>query len=605
MATNKKYLKKFTEGSMAKDVMALTMESAEERERKRQEKRKSIIALYKKGMSQTEAISALDELSDVVKFDDGLMKDAKKFLKVICDVQGITEFQALIFSALFCVCPRSGLIDAYHIGELIGKSGIFVLQHLDEIDDLVDGKRKLLFRQKRPYDCIANYGIRQDVFEAILHNERYEPKSLKKKNVESFLFTFNRLTSEYGDENNFKLYKYNVDCLIQDNQHLPYVKKLYRTFCKDAEFKESNECMRMFMFICGNVVRGYNRVEVQDVTNVIDQEDRLDMEINLRDGHTLLHRRRLIEPGCDDGLADRTTVQLTQKTLKRFLPSVKTNNQTDSSQFSVIKCDKITKKDLFYNDDFVKNVDDLRMLLQEDKFKEIQDRMKAKGLEKGGFNLLLFGAPGTGKTELCRQLARETGRDLLQVNISEVRSMWVGESEKNVQAIFDNYKTLCRNSQKAPILLFNEADAIINKRNTGGDQRAVEKMENSIVTILLQSMEDMPLNSILIATSNLAQQTLDSAFERRFMYKLCFPVPTTETRQKLWLNKLPDLSEDIARELARKFELSGGEIDNVVRRYSVEEILYGTPEDVCAKLSEMCRNEKLDRNNSRKIGFNV
>lgn len=124
-----------------------------------------------------------------------------------------------------------------------------------------------------------------------------------------------------------------------------------------------------------------------------------------------------------------------------------------------------------------------------------------------------YGTPGTGKTETVLQIARKTGRDLIQVNVSEVKSMWVGESEKNIKGIFDDYKQKVKQSVKAPILLFNEADAIIGKRQVGAE-RAVEKMENSIQNIILQEIEQ--LDGILIATTNLAEN-MDKAFERRFL----------------------------------------------------------------------------------------
>lgn len=91
--------------------------------------------------------------------------------------------------------------------------------------------------------------------------------------------------------------------------------------------------------------------------------------------------------------------------------------------------------------------------------------------------------------------------------------MWVGESEKNIKGIFDDYKQKVKQSVKAPILLFNEADAIIGKRQVGAE-RAVEKMENSIQNIILQEIEQ--LDGILIATTNLAEN-MDKAFERHFL----------------------------------------------------------------------------------------
>ena len=116
----------------------------------------------------------------------------------------------------------------------------------------------------------------------------------------------------------------------------------------------------------------------------------------------------------------------------------------------------------------------------------------------------------------------------MQVNISEIKSMWVGESEKNIKAIFDRYRVVAKQSKRIPILLFNEADAVIGKRKEGAE-RSVDKMENSIQNIILQEMES--LEGIMIATTNLVQN-MDSAFERRFLYKVKFEKPELAQRTK-------------------------------------------------------------------------
>ena len=113
--------------------------------------------------------------------------------------------------------------------------------------------------------------------------------------------------------------------------------------------------------------------------------------------------------------------------------------------------------------------------------------------------------------------------------------MWVGESEKNIKQIFDSYRQKVEEFKMTPILLFNEADAIISKRQEGAE-RAVDKMENTIQNIILQEME--LLDGILIATTNLAQN-MDKAFERRFLYKINFTKPTLEARISIWHEMIP------------------------------------------------------------------
>lgn len=136
--------------------------------------------------------------------------------------------------------------------------------------------------------------------------------------------------------------------------------------------------------------------------------------------------------------------------------------------------------------------------------------------------------------------------------------MWVGESEKNIKQVFDNYRAKAKECRITPILLFNEADAIIGKRQEGAE-RAVDKMENSIQNIILQEMET--LDGILIATTNLAQN-MDKAFERRFLYKIKFEKPTTEARMSMWREMIPVLKEEEVRILATKYDFSGGQIEN-------------------------------------------
>ena len=231
-------------------------------------------------------------------------------------------------------------------------------------------------------------------------------------------------------------------------------------------------------------------------------------------------------------------------------------------------------------------------------YQEIHTRMKDSGF-RCGFTCLFYGAPGTGKTETVLQLARQTGRDIMQVNISQIKSCWVGESEKNIKNIFDNYRDRVKKSDVTPILLFNEADAIINKRHEGAE-RAVDKMENSIQNIILQEMEN--LDGILIATTNLAGN-MDKAFERRFLYKIKFEKPTLEARMSIWHTMIPALDENVTRTLATKYDFSGGQIENIARHYAINNILHGQTDNTIATLTSYCDNERLETKESRKIGF--
>jgi SpoVK/Ycf46/Vps4 family AAA+-type ATPase len=175
----------------------------------------------------------------------------------------------------------------------------------------------------------------------------------------------------------------------------------------------------------------------------------------------------------------------------------------------------------------------------------------------------------------------------------------VGDSEKNIKALFDRYREQVKRAKLTPILLFNEADAIIGIRKQGA-QSAVDKMENSIQNIILQEMEQ--LDGIMIATTNLTQN-LDTAFERRFLYKIKFEKPTEEARAQIWHSMIPDLSEHDIHTLASKYDFSGGQIENIARHYAISSILHGNSEDVLPMLIRHCDNERLEGTRSSKIGF--
>lgn len=237
----------------------------------------------------------------------------------------------------------------------------------------------------------------------------------------------------------------------------------------------------------------------------------------------------------------------------------------------------INRKELFYNSAEGCQVAQLKQLLSDKGFNGIRARMKDKGL-RSGFTCLFYGSPGTGKTETVYQIARESGRDLFIVDVSQIKNCWVGESEKNIKDVFDKYRACVIEGGIVPILLFNEADAIFGIRQQGAE-RAVDKMENSIQNIILQEMED--LDGILIATTNLTEN-LDKAFERRFLYKVRFDKPSLEVKRQIWKSMMPDITDANAAYLADKFELSGGQIENVARKKTIQNILR---EGIKAKMS--------------------
>ena len=110
------------------------------------------------------------------------------------------------------------------------------------------------------------------------------------------------------------------------------------------------------------------------------------------------------------------------------------------------------------------------------------------------------------------------------------------------------------------------------------------------------------LDGIMIATTNLTQN-IDSAFDRRFLYKIRFEKSTAEVRAHIWHEMMPDLSDETVKTVAKKYDFSGGQIENIAHRHTIDTILHGMTDNVMDSLIQHCDDEQLARKNNRKIGF--
>lgn len=187
-----------------------------------------------------------------------------------------------------------------------------------------------------------------------------------------------------------------------------------------------------------------------------------------------------------------------------------------------------------------------------------------------GLLMLFYGSPGTGKTFAAGALANKLGKKLLITDVSKIKSAWVGESEKNVQKMFDIFDEVVNTTTNPPIILMNEADQFLHKRMTEVN-KAVDQMYNAVQNLFLEAFEK--LKGILIATTNM-HENLDPAFSRRFHLKIEFPLPDFEQRRQLWNLHITDsipIANDInIDELAYNYKLSGGQIKVIVRNACVQ-----------------------------------
>ena len=543
---------------------------------------------------KTTMLTSIERILKVVEDSKLLpecMENIKEYLMYISELQGISSSQALLLSLFVEGSSCGDSVTFSNLANFVDCPKVRVMQFQAEIDDLV--KRRFLKKVKRKYGNESfGYIVPSDVMTSIVSNSRFVPKSMAAKDGIQFFQMFFDLTHQRKEEEiDTEMLQEEFDKLLEANSSLRYVKNLEKMNLPDNSKLLVTHMARYL------VLDQQENISTDSLAYLFDDRHEAYNEIHpLEAGRHILLRKRILEFAGKEEFLNRTSFKLTAKARGKLLKGFSLPKQ--EAPMVTIKANSIVEKTLFFNNEVGRQIEDLSELLDVEKLTAIQTRLKEHG-RRTGFACLFYGAPGTGKTESVLQLARKTGRDIMQVDMSEIKSKWVGESEQNIKAVFDNYRSLCKACDKTPILLFNEADAILGMR-MGKALRAVDKMENAIQNIVLQEMET--LDGIMIATTNL-EQSLDSAFERRFIYKVRFDRPDIVQRKKIWLSMLPTLSDDMALQLATLYDFSGGQIENIVRKCDVESILYGESSVDADKIQRFCQEETILKNNISRIGF--
>jgi len=183
-------------------------------------------------------------------------------------------------------------------------------------------------------------------------------------------------------------------------------------------------------------------------------------------------------------------------------------------------------------------------------------RFTRRGSRGLGITALFSGPSGTGKTLAAEVLASSLGLDLYRVDLSQVVSKYIGETEKNLRHVFDSAE------EGSCVLLFDEADALFGKRSEVKDSH--DRYANLEVSYLLQRMETY--RGLAILTTNM-KSALDTAFLRRIQFVAEFPFPTVEQRLAIWSRFFPEGSnvEGLDRAKLALLDLAGGSIYNVAR----------------------------------------
>lgn len=533
------------------------------------------------------------------ELSDEFWEMAKSPLRYLKKTLDLTEIQIIVLAILI----ESGNAESWRsLGNYLRISRLTMMTYSEEVEELV---RKGWLIRSGSYEHGKNFQgfkLTFGVVTAMRKNHVFVPEKLEDLSLQEFMDRLEIFVNKNLRSNNYlnnEVMEW-VDLLIEKNSE--------HKICQILKgIEDMNERLVMVMILVDYAQYADSDGEglwFDTIDNILDDDfETFHLRDSIKDGNLCFFKEGYVEFECNDGIVNNERYFLTKKTKNEILGEYKprrskVRKQRELEDNMLLKHEEIKEKDMFYNPEEGNQIALLESLLEEEKFKGVQKRLEEEGLRKG-FACIFYGAPGTGKTETVLQLARKSGRNIMQINIAGLKDKWVGESEKNIKAVFERYRQVCENAKVKPILFFNEADAIFGTRmeNT---RTAVDKMENAMQNIILQEMEN--LDGILIATTNLTG-ALDKAFERRFLFKVEFNKPTVEIKEKLWRSMFRGkLTDSQVRRLAKDYNFSGGEIENIVRKNTIDYILQGSALDF-DKLCSYCDQERLSNSNHRRVGF--
>jgi hypothetical protein len=548
-----------------------------------------------------ESIGLIYERAEKCGLKELFFQQCSKELGVVASYLDVTEEQAFLASVIFALHFKGDCVDLNSLIEYFECNPMKILTYYEDIKKLLNMQLLVRTSSYHPFAPIESsiatdsYVINNAVQEAILTNGKMPV--LRKKQFSDVIELFEEICKVGKMKNEGQIDKQTMTsqtkALLDSNKRFPLVKKILAfQFCPADTF--------LFVYIIWNQLKGF-QTELDYAVKYICDTDSESMRYVQRvmngDNHLIAAGLLDIE---EAGFMTEACLKLSDISVRIIQESGIHLFVKRGERGNVLNSDGIKKKTLFFDEREVTQIRMLEKLLDEKVFIKTGKRLEKKGLP-GGITVLMHGSPGTGKTETVLQLAKKTGRDIIKVDMSQTKSMWFGESEKIVKNIFKEYRMLLNSSEKVPILFFNEADAIISKRQSVG-KSSCSQTENAIQNILLEELENF--EGIFVATTNLVKN-LDLAFERRFLFKVEFFQPSVQTKTKIWRSRLSFLKNEQCIILSEKYDFSGAQIENVKRKCEIEEVISGIKVGF-DKIIEFCNQERLYKKEMHKeAGFRL
>lgn len=519
------------------------------------------------------------------KFDESLLKEVQSDLDFLAEAYEVSPLQAFLF-ALIVEKSSDYRMDLSDLANVLDMSFISSLRYGKDLRVLSSKWMIQVYEQRLK--------VPSEVMNCLTADMPFKKPDFTGMNSVQILSTIKSLLKkrrkEEIDDKNLSM---ELRDLISMNPDTVFSREI-----NSLGIRNSIE-WKLLIILCSLY---YNEdddmVGWHDIEPYVNELDLTVLQNGYKAENLILQKNNIITYAEEGGLMTKEYFKITDAVKERLFADAEVAREKAAPAINMLDANSLAYKKLFYGPSEQRSIDTLERMLGEEQYRKVRNSLRDSGL-RTGFTCLFYGTPGTGKTETVYQLAKKTGRKIIVADVSKLKNCFVGESEKSLTKLFDDYRKCVKTMDIAPILLFNEADAIFGIRQEGA-QRAVDKMENSLQNILLQEMEK--LDGILIATTNLTQN-LDKAFERRFLYKVRFEKPSLETKSKIWSSMMPELTESQAEELAREYDFSGGQIENISRKKKIQSIIECCDPDF-ATLKEYCGEEQLNSEKKRRrIGF--
>ena len=548
-------------------------------------------------------LSSVQKLASSIKgqiLNDQLINELVLDSQPLMNFYGITHFEAMVFSVYLEAKLKDVDIDLERMVEIFGKK----LSTLADVNVALESliAKKLMYSKRQSFSmrskeehnkvtCVAD-----NAASALMKGDKDLMSATKVDNFFALLSQIRELivqridliatTEDMCDD---------IMALLVLNNQFPEVEWL-------CSFKNlSKYDIAILLNIAIEHVEGQEEVNIDKMIKETYSEiqDRVRYSRKVKEGQCALYLNELVT-NSDEEFSFLNYVKLSDNAMDVLLGGYKetVTKVLKPKLCKVYKADKIKKETLFYNEAEGKQINTISRALEEENFQKLKTKLTERGL-KSGINILLYGVAGGGKTSTVMQWAAATGRDVFFLDIANVQSKFVGEAEKQLQSVWTSYRECRKSMDKAPILLFNEADAILGTRMNA--ENSASKSYNTLQNIMLQNMEDFE-DGIFIATTNLASH-LDPAFERRFLYKVEYKKPQEAVRRQILSNVFKDISAETLEKINMTCELTGGQIQNVHKKILINSLL-DEEDNQETMILELCKEEfVLSKTDRKPIGF--